>query len=160
MRADHAGVAAVEFGLVAPILVTLLIIIVDIGIGFYQWTRVVAAVSAGAQFATLAAQSGTAIATVNTEVPAVVVAASGALLTTGNITTSVNGGNSANYSCCISGSGSATAYTCASTAPTCSDGSYPGVYLAISATHSLSPILTATALTNAMLTSTVVQRIK
>ncbi len=45
------GGAAVEFALVAPILVGVLVGIVDLGIGLYQWMEVVNSAQAGAQLA-------------------------------------------------------------------------------------------------------------
>jgi Flp pilus assembly protein TadG len=48
---DTSGVAAIEFGIVVPILVLMVIAAVDIGMGFYRKMQVEDAAQAGAQWA-------------------------------------------------------------------------------------------------------------
>lgn len=48
---DTSGVAAIEFGIVVPILVLMVVATVDIGMGFYRKMQVEDAAQAGAQWA-------------------------------------------------------------------------------------------------------------
>lgn len=63
-RAPPRGVALVEFGLVLPFLVILLVFVVDLGLAFYAALQVQGAASAGAQYASLHAFNATNIANV------------------------------------------------------------------------------------------------
>jgi Flp pilus assembly protein TadG len=51
LRADNRAVAVIEFAVVMPILVFLLLPLVDLGMGFYAKTQVMTAAQAGAQYA-------------------------------------------------------------------------------------------------------------
>ena len=158
---DRSGAAAVEMGLVAPVLVIFLVCIVDLGMALYQWTVVEAAVSAGGQFAFLAGQNGTAAATIQTQTASVVQSASHSLLTASNVTVTVNNGQPATNTCCLTSTGPGQrTWSCAATAPTCSDGSNPGLYIEIVGTYTLKPIIPNVSLTGATLTSDVVARIR
>ncbi|HLY45712.1 MAG TPA: TadE/TadG family type IV pilus assembly protein [Stellaceae bacterium] len=53
LRAAPRGLAAVEFGLAAPILILLLVGLVDFGLGFYASLQVQGAASAGAEYASV-----------------------------------------------------------------------------------------------------------
>src|SRR5215510_13370220 len=55
------GAVAVEFGLVATILVALTVCTADLGLGFYRYMQVQNAAQAGAQYAILRGYSSTAI---------------------------------------------------------------------------------------------------
>jgi hypothetical protein len=57
------GMALVEFGLAAPILILLLVILVDLGLAFYEALQVQGAASAGAEYASLHAYSDVNITT-------------------------------------------------------------------------------------------------
>ncbi len=57
------GLAAVEFGLAAPILLVMMVGLVDFGLGFYDALQVQGAASAGAEYATLHAWSASNINT-------------------------------------------------------------------------------------------------
>src|ERR1700740_3057285 len=48
---DTSGVAAIEFGIVVPLLVLMVVAAVDIGMGFYRKMQVEDAAQAGAQWA-------------------------------------------------------------------------------------------------------------
>jgi Flp pilus assembly protein TadG len=48
---DTSGVAAIEFGIIAPILVLMVVAAADIGMGFYRKIQVEGAAQAGAQWA-------------------------------------------------------------------------------------------------------------
>lgn len=161
MIGHRGGAAAIEFGLVAPIMVTMLIMLVDLGFGFYQYMQVTAAVSAGAEFATLAGQYGTSPTTIATEVKTVVVNAANSIVPSADVTVTVNNGNSASYSCCVTASTPGSpSWNCASTPPTCSDQSNPGVYLTITGSVPITPIIVTSVLTGAKLKSSIIQRVK
>jgi TadE-like protein len=51
LRSSECGVSVVEFGLAAPFLVLLLIGLLDLGLGSYNWLQLRHAVAAGAQYA-------------------------------------------------------------------------------------------------------------
>ena len=105
------GAAAIEFGLIAIILVMLLVCATDLGLAFYSDMQVQAATEAGTQYAVLHGYSSTAIQT----------AASNA--TAGSGISS----NSSEFCGCASSSGVSTAI-CSST---CSDGTMAGVYVTV-----------------------------
>jgi Flp pilus assembly protein TadG len=156
--------AAAELALIAPLLSLMLIVLVDLGRAFQQRIQIVAAVSAGAEFAFLAEQNGTAGATIVTETKAVVVSASNSLLATSDITVTVNDGNPWSDRCCVSGGGgAAVTWTCGSAGSitSCADGSSPGVYVEISATHQFTPFFSAdVTLTGTVLSSDIVARVQ
>jgi len=160
-RSDSRGVAAVEFALIAPVFVTMLVILVDVGRFIYYRTVIIGAVSAGVQFAVLAAQNGTAIDTVSTEAALVTSQQSQNVLTAADVTATVNNGASSSQVCCITTSGTTTTWTCAA-APTCSiDGSDPGVYITIVASATFHPLLSSdTTLLGKVMKSTVIERLK
>ena len=141
-----------------PILLVLLVIIVDVGQFVYQRTVIIGAVSAGGQFAVLAAQKGTPIGTVSTEAISATQTQSQGLLTAVGAT--VNNGDSVLTDvCCLPASG-ATTWTCA-LAPTCSDGSPPGVYITIVGSAPFTPLLSAdTQLVGSVMKSTLIERLK
>jgi Flp pilus assembly protein TadG len=161
LLADVSAVAAVEFGLIAPLLALFLAAIFDLGIAVYQRSVVVAAVAAGGEFALLAEQNSVAAASIVTQTSTVVQANSNGLLTAGNVTVTINNGTAATNSCClISTSPGVKTFTCAATAPTCSDGSNPGMYIEIVGTHALTPILNTSSLVGASVSSDLVERLK
>ncbi len=161
-RGNSRGIAAVEFALIMPILLVLLVIIVDVGQFVYQRTVIIGAVSAGGQFAVLAAQKGTPIGTVSTEAISATQTQSQGLLTAvgATVTATVNNGDSVLTDvCCLPASG-ATTWTCA-LAPTCSDGSPPGVYITIVGSAPFTPLLSAdTQLVGSVMKSTLIERLK
>jgi Flp pilus assembly protein TadG len=59
LRLCRSGVAIVEFAIVAPFLVLLLLPLVDLGMGFYVKTQLMTAAEAGAQYAFVHGWSGT-----------------------------------------------------------------------------------------------------
>lgn len=60
-RAPPRGMALVEFGLAAPIIILLLVTVIDLGLAFYQALQVQAAASAGAAYASLHAWDPTGV---------------------------------------------------------------------------------------------------
>ena len=68
---ERRGVAMVEFAIVLPVLVLLLLPLVDLGMGFYVKTQVMTAAEAGAQYAFVHGWSGTNTTTQTSLVAAV-----------------------------------------------------------------------------------------
>lgn len=156
---NSPGVALMEFALVAPLFILLLVIIVDVGRFVYYRTVIIGAVSAGAQYAMLSAQNGTAMDTVSTAAASVTQMQSQGQLTTADVTVTVNNGSASTDVCCLKTSGTTT-WTCAA-APTCADGSNPGVYIKIVGAATFQPLLSAdTTLIGSVMKSTIIERLK
>jgi Flp pilus assembly protein TadG len=60
-RSPPRGMALVEFGLAAPILILLLVTVIDLGLAFYQALQVQGAASAGAAYASRHAWDATGV---------------------------------------------------------------------------------------------------
>jgi Flp pilus assembly protein TadG len=131
---DRSGVAAVELGLVAPMLAALLIPMIDLGVGSYDKMRVQNAAAAGAQWALAnpTAYSATSIQTA---------AQSASSLGTSVTVVSTQTCN------CLSGSTLGAAVACANTCP---DGSTPGTFVGVTTTYSYSLLFTYPTLSNPM----------
>jgi Flp pilus assembly protein TadG len=141
LRSDNRAVAMIEFAVVMPILVLLLLPLFDLGMGFYTKTQVMTAAESGAQYAFVHGWSGTS-STSQTSILSAVSSATGLsgvqaspapVLACGcadgtNITYSSPGGSFSPSSC------SALA-ACASTQK-------PGAYVTISAQASYRPLFT------------------
>jgi Flp pilus assembly protein TadG len=169
-----AAVAAVEMGLIAPLLSTMVTMFVDIGKAYQQQTQIISAVSNGAEFAYLGAKNGTAPATIVSEITSEVVAASNSLLTSSNVSISVNDtpitaatttaeltGYWADRCCLSGGAGSAVSWSCSSGATSCADGSNPGLYVTVTASKPFTPYFAADArLTGKNLVSSITSRIE
>lgn len=133
LRRDRSGAAAVEFGLLAPMLVAILVPMVDFGMGTYQKMRVQDAAEAGAQYAlvhgysassiTSAAQSAT---TLGANVSVTPSEACGCITATGTVNTSYG------------------APPC--TADACPDGSTPGTFVTVATQSTYSLLLAPTTL--------------
>jgi len=120
---DGRGVAAVEFALAAPLLATILTVLVDFGFGFYEKMKVEDAAQAGAQYALLYGWDSTAIEN------AVTSAATLSGLTATPAPTKTCG--------CPSGT-SVSAAACGST---CSNGLSAGTYVTVSAHATYTPLI-------------------
>jgi Flp pilus assembly protein TadG len=118
------GVAAIEFAVVASVLVLLMICVVDIGMGFYRKMQLQNAAQVGAQYAMRHGFSASSITTA-------VIAAS----TFPDISVSPA---PSQYCGCPSSTSIATA-DCSST---CADGSTPATYVSVSAQGTYNTILT------------------
>ena len=118
---DHRGAAAVEFGLLTPMLITLLFGMVDFGQLTYQWMQVQAAAHAGADYALHSGYNSSAITTAVTGATPLTVNATPApaLIT----------------ACIVSGVLSVTAAT------TCSSGGAPGSYVVVKSQATFTPII-------------------
>jgi Flp pilus assembly protein TadG len=123
LREGETGLAAIEFGLIAPFLVLLVVAAVDLGTGIYKAMQAQNAAEAGAIYASKHTVDLTGIA------GAVVNATAAAGIAATPSPTQFCG--------CPTASGIATT-SCAST---CTDGSAPGLYLRITAQVTHSPLL-------------------
>jgi Flp pilus assembly protein TadG len=169
-----AGVAAMELAMIAPAFSTLLIMFVDVGKAYHQQVQIDSAVSNGAEFAYLGAQNGTAVATIMSELPTEVVAASSSLLSASNVSIYINNNQvtasttSSQMStwwgqkCCLSGgAGSAVSWSCSSTTTSCADTSNPGVYVTVSASLPFTPYFPLDAkMTGKTLVSSITARVQ
>jgi len=115
VRSPPRGGAIIEFALIMPFLVVLLVGLCDLGFGFYESMQVQAAAEAGAQYATRHAWDAAAVATAVTD-------ATGA----GGITATP----APSKVCACPGGGTLTQIGCTST---CRSGDPPGVYASVSA---------------------------
>lgn len=130
---DRAGVAAVELGLIAPILAALVIPMVDLGIGAYDKMRIQDAAEAAAQYALANASSYNA--------SSIQSAATNATTLSGVTATAAEACH------CVTSGALGSAVSCATT---CADGSTPGTYVSVSTQMSYSLLFTYPGLTNPM----------
>jgi Flp pilus assembly protein TadG len=112
----HEGLGAIEFGFIAPVLLTPLLGVIDFGMAFWQQMEIANAADAGAQWGMQNTYSSSSIQTV-------VQAATSLTIPTTNITPS-------NPCGCATSTG-VTVYSCASTCP---DGTTPQPYVVVN-TH-------------------------
>lgn len=121
---DTVGAAAVEFALVAPVLIGLLLPMVDLGRGAFEKMRVQSAAEAGAQYALANSSSYSA--------SAITTAAEDATNQSGLSATPSETCN------CLTGSTLGPAVSCSTT---CSDGSKPGTFVSVATQATYTPIL-------------------
>jgi Flp pilus assembly protein TadG len=117
-------VAAIEFGLLAPVLMVLLFGLVDVGALTYQEMEVVAAAHAGAAYVIQNGYSAGGVSTAVTGATGMTITATPA--------------PSTQSACANTGALVVTANA------TCSDGSKPGTYVVITAQATFTPIITWT----------------
>ena len=120
---DGRGVAAVEFALAAPLLATILTVLVDFGFGFYEKMQVEVAAQAGAQYALLYGWNSASIQN----------AVTGATPLSGLTATPAPA-----QSC---GCPSGTAVAAAACGSTCSNGLAAGTYVTVSAQATYTPLI-------------------
>ena len=114
--ADEAGVSAVEFSLLAPMLIFLAVATTDVGIGFYLCMQVESAAQAGAQYAILRGFDASAISSA---------------VTNATDYTGVSASPTPSEFCgCASSTGISVSASCSAK---CSSGSAPGTYVLVSA---------------------------
>jgi Flp pilus assembly protein TadG len=143
---SRRGVAAVEFGLVAPVLLMVFGGAADLGLGVWARSTLTEAVSQGAYYAFLTGSHVQPSA-----VQSMVQSATGVSGITASVSTP------ATY--CASGNPMTLTAT-ASTA-TCADGTTPGTYITISATYTMTSILPAfTGLGNSQLQESATVRLQ
>src|SRR6185437_10758386 len=132
LQRDRSGVAAVELGLVASMLVGILIPMFDLGMGAYQKMRVQDAAEAGAQYALTHGYGSAAITS----------AAQNATSLGAGVT--VNPSQSCN---CITAGAIGAAVACGSA---CADGSTAGTYVTVATQTTYSLLVSYPGLTNPM----------
>jgi Flp pilus assembly protein TadG len=123
------GAAIVEFALVMPFLILLMVGLFDLGLGFWQYMQVQAAAEAGAQYA--ARYPFPWVTT--TAIPAITTAITSATGTPG-----ISADPAPSQVCRCPDGGTLTPVACNDTCPS---GSRPGVYALVSARLSYSPVL-------------------
>ncbi len=144
------GIAALEFALMAPILIMIFGGVTDLSIAVWDHMTTIAAVEAGADYALAYGQSGQQVSSNSTVAPflanvAATIAAtsrSGATLSTSNIVVTYNNAtDGSNYgSCyCVPASGVFPAST-TSCGASCPDGTTAGAYVQIRATYLYRPL--------------------
>ena len=117
-----AGSAAVEFAVIAPLIIVMLIFVIDLGIGFYRKMQVENAAQAGAQYAAVNGFSASSV--------------SNAVLAA----TSFSGISASPAPTQFCGCPTSTGVTAASCSSACSGGSAPGTYVTVSAQADYSTI--------------------
>jgi Flp pilus assembly protein TadG len=121
---SRSGVSSVEFALALPLFVTLLTVLVDFGIGFYEKMQVEDAAQAGTHYAILYGWDSSAIQTA---------------VTNATTLSGVSASPSPTQSCgCPSGS----AVTTTDCAGVCASGLSPGTYVTVNAQASYTPLIT------------------
>jgi Flp pilus assembly protein TadG len=134
---DRRAVAALELALLAPVLITLLIGIVDFGAALLTKARMARTLAGSAEYATLAGQNGVASATIATNARTLASALTSGFVGTPTVTAIVNNGAAAGSKCCPG-----AAWVCSAAGGfTCADGSTPGTYLTITARYPFLPLM-------------------
>jgi Flp pilus assembly protein TadG len=152
---NRSGVAALEMALVAPFLVTLMIAGIDFGGTLFSQARIVRALAASAEYATLAGQNGLTWATIEANARTIASSASSPFLGTPIVNLPVVNQNAGAGSRCCVGSGT---WSCSTGSTfTCTDGSTPGVYITVTAQYPITTLFPAdTFLTGKALTESIV----
>ncbi len=141
LRADNRAVALIEFAVVMPILVFLLLPLVDLGMGFYAKTQVMTAAQAGAQYAFVHGWSGNSSTSQTSILSAVSSATSLSGITPSPAPVLACGcadGTTITYS---SPGGSFSPNSC-SAMTACASSQKPGAYVTISTQVTYSPLFT------------------
>ncbi len=123
VRANCRGVSSVEFALAAPLLVAILTVLVDYGIGFYEKMQVEDAAQAGAQYALLHGWNSDAIQN------AVVSA------------TTLSGVSASPAPTKTCGCPSGSTVTAADCSGVCANGLSPGTYVTVNAQATYVPLI-------------------
>ena len=135
------GIAALEFALVAPVMLIILGGIVDYGLGFYDKALLNNGIAAGAEYAVLNASSLVSNgAAQQTAIETLVQNASG--LSGVSVSPAPTGINPTTYSC-VDSTASPPTLTSSSKGATCSNGAPAGVYVVITAQYTYTPLLSA-----------------
>jgi Flp pilus assembly protein TadG len=139
---DSAGVAGIEFAIIAPVLAIFILGLIDLGLGFEAQMSVSQAAQAGSYYALLKGYDTAAIAS--------------AIQNASN-STGISGSSSQSCGCPSSGAGVANA-ACGSSCP---NGQTAGTYVSVSAQYQYSTVLPYPGLTSPMtLSATSMVRIK
>lgn len=141
--ANRRGVSSVEFALAVPLLVTILSLLVDFGMGFYQKMQVEDSAQAGAQYALLHGWNSDSIQSA---------------VTSATTLSGVSASPAPTKACgCPSGS----TITTADCTDTCANGLSPGTYVTVNAQATYTPLISYAVLGSTVtLTAQSVARIK
>jgi Flp pilus assembly protein TadG len=124
---DKRGVSAVEFALVLPLLVGILIPLTDLGLGFYAQMRVENAAEAGAQYAIINGwKNGANVGAIENAV------------TSATTLASISASPAPSQAC---GCASGTSISPVGCSATCPNGDTPGSYVTVGAQAPYSPII-------------------
>ncbi len=137
----QSGIAAVEMALIAPFFLILLGGTVDLALLVHEQAQITQATSAGLAYAELAEQAGVAVSTISTNVTTMIQdEINTGYISGASVAVTINNGNPSADRCCVSFSGGTASWTCAASAPTCTDSSTPGLYLKVMTTYSYKPL--------------------
>ncbi|MGH7126522.1 MAG: TadE/TadG family type IV pilus assembly protein [Stellaceae bacterium] len=123
VQADRSGVSSVEFALALPLLVTILTVLVDFGIGFYEKMQVEDAAQAGTQYALLHGWDSQAVQDA---------------VTSATTLSGVSASPSPTQAC---GCASGTSVTAADCNGVCANGLSPGTYVTVNAQATYTPLI-------------------
>jgi Flp pilus assembly pilin Flp len=129
LQSQPRGAALVEFALILPFIILLMVALFDLGFGFWQYMQVQAAAEAGAQYAARYPYPWVT----TTAIPAITTAVTSATQTHG-----ISAIPAPNQVCRCPDGGILTPFACDGTCPS---GSPPGVYALVGAQLSYSPVL-------------------
>ena len=138
---DSRGVAVLEFAVVTPILVLLLLPLVDLGLGFYVKTQLMTAAQAGTQYAFVNGWSGTSTTT-QTSILSAVSNATGLGSVSASPAPALACGCADGTTIVYSSPGGAFSPSSCSTMTACASGQKPGAYVTVSTQVSYKPVFT------------------
>ncbi len=139
--ADHRGVALIEFAVVMPVLVLLLLPLVDLGLGFYVKTQLMTAAEAGTQYAFVNGWSGTSTTT-QTNILSAVNSATGLGSMSATPAPALACGCADGTTITYSSPGSAFSPSACSALTACASGASPGAYVTVSTQVTYRPVFT------------------
>ncbi len=155
--AKSSGVASVELGVAAPVLITLCVGVCDFSLVYHRQLQLSAVLGAGAEYAFTQGQSESGT-TLTSDVTSFVQAISSISLS--SVNASYNGGNAAGNYYCVSGSPAVFSGPYSSGA-SCTDGSTAGKFISISASYTYTPLFSAdTAFLPTTFTQSVIVRLQ
>ena len=138
---DRRAVAMIEFAVVMPILVLLLLPLVDLGLGFYVKTQLMTAAQAGTQYAFVNGWSGTSTST-QTPILSAVSNATGLGGVSASPAPVLACGCADGTTITYSSPGGAFSPSACSTMTACASGQKPGAYVTVNTQVSYRPVFT------------------
>ncbi len=136
-KTGNTGIAAMEFGLLVPVLVVIFLGIVDFSVAYHDQLQLSSALASAADYAFTQGQTESG-ATLTTDVTNFVRTVSPIPLSA--VSATYNNGGSATSCYCVSGSPSTYTQTTCGAACTDGSGSTAGKYISISASFSFTPL--------------------
>jgi len=141
LKADNRAVAVIEFAVVMPILVFMLLPLVDLGMGFYVKTQVMTAAEAGAQYAFVHGWNGTSTTT-QTSILSAVSSATGLSGLQASPAPALACGCADGTTITYSSPGGAFSPNSCSAMTACASSQKPGAYVTISTQATYTPLFT------------------